>query len=277
MKLDLLDVSGRHPSAKSDAAAAIRELSLRVGAGEQLAIIGPSGAGKTTLLHLMACALKPSGGHILFDDIDPWQISRGALRDLRGALFLAPQVPPLPPRQRVVTSVLAGRLPHESVWASLRSLFYPTNIPLAERALMGFDVSDKLFDRVDRLSGGERQRVGLARALVSDARLFLVDEPLSALDPTRSKRAIETLTQTATERGATLVATLHHVEMALAHFPRIVGLRDGVLAFDLPAAEVTEQHLQELYAQHLHELSGPASVDENPFPTAPKPVVMHCR
>lgn len=277
MKLDLQAVSGRHPSAKLDAAPAIREFSLQVRAGEQLAIIGPSGAGKTTLLHLMACALRPSSGRLLLNDADPWQLSRSALQDLRGALFLAPQVPPLPPRQRVVTSVLAGRLPHEGVWTSLRSLFYPIDIPRAERALAGFDVSDKLFDRVDRLSGGERQRVGLARALVSEASLFLVDEPLSALDPTRSKRAIETLTQTAKERGATLVATLHHVEMALAHFPRIVGLRDGALAFDLPAAEVTEQHLRELYAQHLHELSGAAIADDDSFPTEPTPVVMHCR
>lgn len=277
MRLDLQSVSGRHPSAKSDVSPAIRELSLQVAAGEQLAIIGPSGAGKTTLLHLMACALKPCYGRLLLDTTDPWLSSRKSLQELRGALFLAPQVPPLPPRQRVVTSVLAGRLPHESTWASLRSLFYPTDIPLAERALAGFDVSDKLFDRVDRLSGGERQRVGLARALVSNARLFLVDEPLSALDPTRSKRAIETLTQAASERGATLVATLHHVEMALAHFPRIVGLRNGVLAFDLPAGDVTERHLQELYVQHLDELSGAAKADEYRFPTAPVPVVMHCR
>jgi phosphonate transport system ATP-binding protein len=277
VKLDLQGVSGRHPSAKTDAPPAIREIILQVRAGEQLAIIGPSGAGKTTLLHLMACALKPSNGRMLIDDTDPWTVSRSALQTFRGTLFLAPQVPPLPPRQRVVTSVLAGRLPHENLWASLRSLFYPIDIPRAERALAGFDLSDKLFDRVDRLSGGERQRVGLARALVSEASLLLVDEPLSALDPTRSKRAIATLTQTARERGATLVATLHHVEMALAHFPRIVGLRDGALAFDLPAAEVTEQHLQELYAQHLHELTGAANADEDLFATAPAPVVMTCR
>ncbi|MFY8015832.1 MAG: phosphonate ABC transporter, partial [Limnohabitans sp.] len=85
------------------------------------------------------------------------------LRLLRGRLFLAPQVPPLPPRQRVVTSVLAGRLPAMSLAASLRSLFYPADIPAAYEALSHFDLSDKLFDSVDRLSGGERQRVGLAR------------------------------------------------------------------------------------------------------------------
>ena len=277
MKISLNGISVQHPSAKPGAVPALREQSLTVHAGEQLAIIGPSGAGKTTLLHLLACALKPSAGSMLLNDQDPWQLSRGALQKLRGALFLAPQVPPLPPRQRVVTAVLAGRLPHESLWASLRSLFYPTDIALAERALAGFDVSDKLFDRVDRLSGGERQRVGLARALVSQASLILVDEPLSALDPTRSQHAIETLSRAAQERGATLVATLHHVEMALAHFPRIVGLRDGQVAFDLPAAEVTPQHLQALYAQHLHELSGLASTEADALPTDPAPVVMHCR
>jgi phosphonate transport system ATP-binding protein len=277
MKLVLHSLYASHPAAKPAAAPALRELSLRVAAGEQLAVIGPSGAGKTTLLHVLACALKPSAGSLQLDGQDPWQLPRSRLQALRGNLFLAPQVPPLPPRQRVVTAVLAGRLPHEGLWASVRSLFYPTDIARADRALAAFDLSDKLFDRVDRLSGGERQRVGLARALVSQANLLLVDEPLSALDPTRSRQAIETLTHAARTRGATLVATLHHVEMALAHFPRIVGLRDGALAFDLPAAQVTPAHLQALYAQHLHELNGPGPVEGDGFPPPPAPVAMHCR
>ncbi|WP_254518410.1 ATP-binding cassette domain-containing protein, partial [Salmonella enterica] len=92
-----------------------------------------------------------------------------------------PQVPPLPPRQRVVTAVLAGRLPAWGLGTALRSLVYPVDIPVAEAALAVFDLAEKLFERVDRLSGGERQRVGLARALVAPARLWLVDEPLSAL------------------------------------------------------------------------------------------------
>jgi len=277
MKIELRSVSGKHPAARPGAAPAVQALSLSARAGEQLAVIGPSGAGKTTLLHLMACALKPLAGEVLLDARNVWQLPRSALQELRGALFLAPQAPPLPPRQRVVTAVLAGRLPHEGLWTSLRSLFYPVDIPRAERALAGFDMADKLFDRVDRLSGGERQRVGLARALVSEASLLLVDEPLSALDPTRSQHAIESLTQAARERGATLVATLHHVEMALAHFPRIVGLRDGALVFDLPAAAVTRDHLQALYAQHLHELTATASIEGDFSPAAAAPVVMHCR
>ena len=277
MKIDLKGTSGRHPAARADGPAALRAISLVVQSGEQVAVIGPSGAGKTTFLHLMACALKPISGSLLLDGEDPWRLSRSQLQAQRGRMFLAPQVPPLPPRQRVVTAVLAGRLPGESLWASLRSLFYPVDMALAERALAQFDLSDKLFDRVDRLSGGERQRVGLARALASSAKLLLVDEPLSALDPTRSQQAITTLTQVAKERGATLVATLHHVEMALANFPRIVGLRDGELAFDLPAAEVTPLRLQDLYAQHLNELTGPAVVEDNLLVNAASPVVMNCR
>jgi phosphonate transport system ATP-binding protein len=277
MKISLQDVSARHPAARRDDAAALRGLSLEVAAGEQIAVIGPSGAGKTTLLHVLACALPPAGGSLQLDGCDPWQLPRRRLRYLRGKLFLAPQVPPLPPRQRVVTSVLAGRLPHIGLWQSLRSLFYPTAIAQADAALARFDLSDKLFDRVDRLSGGERQRVGLARALVADASLLLVDEPLSALDPTRGQQAIASLTQAAREHGATLVTTLHHVEMALQNFPRIIGLRDGELAFDLPAAAVTPERLQALYAQHLHELTGPAP-DETLVPAAASPaVVMYCR
>lgn len=292
MQIELTGCSGRHPAAQPGAPAALRGLDLRVETGEEVAVIGPSGAGKTTLLHLLACALRPSCGSLGLDGQDPWRLPPKALRALRGRLFLAPQVPPLPPRQRVVTAVLAGRLPHLSLLHSLRSLFYPTDIPGAAAALARFDLVDKLFHRVDRLSGGERQRVGLARALVAlapfgtptpdrpgqaGARLLLVDEPLSALDPARAQQALQTLTGAARARGATLVATLHHVDMALTHFPRIVGLRDGELVFDLPAASVTPELLRELYAHHLDELTGPPAVGADELTGGSRPVAMHCR
>ncbi|TNF62529.1 MAG: ATP-binding cassette domain-containing protein [Burkholderiales bacterium] len=277
MKLELRQLSARHPAARPGAQPAIRELALDIGAGEQVAVIGPSGAGKTTLLQVLACALPPSAGELRVDGQSPWQLPRRALQRLRGRLFLAPQVPPLPPRQRVVTAVLAGRLPAMGLWQSVRSLFYPADIPAAFEALDRFDLADKLFERVDRLSGGERQRVGLARTLLSPATMWLVDEPLSALDPTRSRQAIGTLVETARERGATLVATLHQVDVALANFPRIIGLRDGQLAFDLPAAEVTRERLAALYDQFEHELRGEVPVAVSDGPKAPQPVVMHCR
>ncbi|MBX3600426.1 MAG: ATP-binding cassette domain-containing protein [Rubrivivax sp.] len=276
MRIELAALAVRHPAARSGAAPALRPLTLQLAAGELLAVIGPSGAGKTTLLQAAACALRPAQGGLRLDGIDPWTLSRPALQRLRGCLFLAPQVPPLPPRQRVVTAVLAGRLPAMSLAASLRSLFYPSDIPAAHAALERFDLAEKLFERVDRLSGGERQRVGLARALLAPAGLWLVDEPLSSLDPARAQQAITTLVAVARERGVTLLATLHQVDMALAHFPRIVGLRDGALAFDLPAAQVTREHLAALYAQHEHELQGAAPVPDAP-PAPPPAAAMHCR
>jgi phosphonate transport system ATP-binding protein len=283
MLIELNNISGRHPAAGIGTPNAIRGVSIRVDSGEQLAIIGPSGAGKTSLLHLMACALTPctepgqaSAGSILLNGINPWQLPRASLQRLRGDLCLAPQVPPLPPRQRVINAVLAGKLPHESLWRSLSRLLYPRDLEPAHLALKQFDLSEKLFERVDRLSGGERQRVGLARALASDAKLFLVDEPLSALDPSRAQQAVDTLIATAKQRNATLVTTLHHVEMALANFPRVIGLRDGVVAFDLPAAQITKEVLHQLYERHLHELDGPAA-DDLPPPLETAPAVMLCR
>ena len=279
MNIDLQALEAKHPAALPGAPAALRGLNLRLAAGEQVAIIGPSGAGKTTLLQVLACAQPPTQGQLQLAGKNPWTLPARALRRLRGQLFLAPQVPPLPPRQRVVTSVLAGRLPGMGLWASLRSLFYPTDIPAAYEALVHFDLGDKLFDRVDRLSGGERQRVGLARALLAPAGLWLIDEPLSALDPMRARMAMAALVSLAAERQVTLVATLHQVDMALAHFPRIIGLRDGQLVFDLPSAQVSPERLAHLYDQHEHELRGEALPTPLPEaePASPAPVVMHCR
>ncbi len=277
-ELQAFGVSARHPAAKPGARPALEAVDLKVSAGEAIAVIGPSGAGKTTLLQVMALALRPGGGELRLGGCDPWTLSHAQRQGLRGRLFLAPQVPPLPPRQRVVTSVLAGQLPGLNLWQSLRSLFYPRDIAAAFDALEAFDLGDKLFERVDRLSGGERQRVGLARALVSPAALWLIDEPLSALDPARAQMAIRAIVDRTASAGITLVATLHQVDVALAHFPRIVGMRDGRVMFDLPSEAVTRQRLQQLYDQFEHELQGQATLaapDAGPTPAAP--VVMQCR
>ena len=276
MKLELQSIAARHAASRREAEDALADLSFSVDEGEAVAVIGPSGAGKTTLLEVLACARQPSQGALRIGGTNPWQLPRRALQQVRGRLILVPQVPPLPPRQRVVTAVLAGRLPAWSLWTSLRSLIYPVDIPAADAALQVFDLSDKLFERVDRLSGGERQRVGLARALVSPARLWLVDEPLSALDPSRAQRAAAALVHEARARAVTLVATLHQVDAALAHFPRILGLREGHLLFDLPAGQVTPDLLARLYAQHEDELHGTAPpADEPAAPAAP--MLMQCR
>jgi phosphonate transport system ATP-binding protein len=277
LNLTLTNLTAAHPAAPTGVAA-LRGVSLSIASGEQVAVIGPSGAGKTTLLHAMACAIKPSSGEYAVALQNPWDLSTRALQTLRSGLFLAPQVPPLPPRQRVVTAVSAALLPGMSTWQALKNLFIANHAQAAHSALCAFDLGDKLFERVDRLSGGERQRVGLARCIVSDAQLLLVDEPLSALDPTRAAQAIAALQAAATLRGASLVCSLHQVDVALAQFPRIIGLRGGELAFDLPASEVTPAVLQALYGDALHELSQPAAViSDAALADYAAPAVMHCR
>ncbi len=235
----------------ADGRHALADVTLTLAPGEQVAIIGPSGAGKTTLLATLACALRPSAGRVDLFGHDPWSLPDRALHALRGRLFLAPQVPPLAPRQRVVNAVLAGRLPQWSAWEALRSLVHPRDITAARDALAQFRVDDKLFLRCDRLSGGERQRVGLARLLLSQARLFLLDEPVSALDPALAGAALEALQQAARDRAATLVVSLHAVDLALARFPRLVGLRSGKVLFDRPREQVDDALLAELYGSEL--------------------------
>ena len=271
----LHQVAARHPAAAPTAPAALRDATFSIEPGEQVAVIGPSGAGKTSLLHVLACALQPASGTLFLEGVNPWALPARALQHLRGRLFLAPQVPPLPPRQRVITALLAARLPRLSLWQSLRALFYPDDIDTAHAALVQFDLADKLWDRVDRLSGGERQRVALARTLLAPASLWLIDEPLSALDPARAQQAIDVLRHSAQVRGATLIVALHQVPVA-ARFPRVLGLRDGALMFDCPGTELTEARLAALYAQHEEELHAAAPLqDETPTPTPP--AMMVCR
>ncbi len=250
MIFSLGHLSVRHPGAAANGAngaSALRDVTLAARQGEQIALIGPSGAGKTTLLHILAVALRPEQGIVTLFDSDPWKLSSSARHTLRSRLFLAPQTPPLPPRQRVVNAVLAGLLPQWSIWRALRSLIKPIAPEAAFDALARFNLQDKLYARVDRLSGGERQRCGMARLLISKAQLLLVDEPLSALDPTLSLQTLAVLQQEATVRKATLVCSLHQVELARAHFPRIVGLRDGAIMFDLPREQVTDDMIDALY------------------------------
>lgn len=277
MDISLHSVEGRHWAALPGAPSAIAGLSLSAVRGEQIAVIGPSGAGKTTLLQMLALALKPASGHLTLDGENPWMLATSRLQKLRGQIFYAPQTPPLPPRQRVVTSLLAGRLPALSLMQSLLQLIYPSNLDQAVTALSAFDLSEKLWERVDRLSGGERQRVGLARALMSPAECWLIDEPLSALDPTRAKLAMDTLVSEARRRNVTLIVTLHQVDVATSRFPRVIGLRDGKCAFDLPAAHVTRTLLGELYAQHEHELANVAAPQFD-LPAEPAQAkIVHCR
>ncbi|WP_199135484.1 phosphonate ABC transporter ATP-binding protein [Delftia sp. ASV31] len=246
---------------------ALRGVTLAARQGEAIALIGPSGAGKTTLLSVIGTALAPSQGRrsVLGDEVPA--SSAGAPRLLRARIGTVHQAPPIPPRQRVVTAVLAGRLGRWPAWKALASLLYPQDTAGAREALARVQLADKLFARCDQLSGGQLQRVGIARVLYQQAELILADEPVAALDPALALSTVQLLVHEAAARGATLVASLHAVDLALACFARIVGIRDGAIAFDLPAAEVTQEHLRALYGSE-HPGDDPSGPAWTPAPAA---------
>lgn len=243
MSISLNGVAYTHPNGTQ----ALRSINLRIDADEQVAIIGSSGAGKTTLLKLLATSLMASSGELELLQQHPRRLRSGALRQLRSRIGLIHQSPPLPPRQRVVTAVLAGRLGQWSLARACLSLCYPSDISGARAELSRLDLSDKLFARCDQLSGGQQQRVGIARVLYQQPDLMLADEPVSAMDPVLAEHTLNTLGSIARERGVPLIASLHAVELALRHFPRIIGLRAGEILFDKAAETVSQQDLDALY------------------------------
>ncbi len=227
---------------------ALAEVSLAARAGERMAVIGPSGAGKTTLLRVLGAALRPTEGSVRLLDAPPWQLDAAALRKLRARIGTVHQAPPIAPRLRVVTAVLSGRLGQWSTARAIASLLRPSDIAGAHAVLSRLALEDRLFERCDRLSGGQLQRVGVARVLYQRPALLLADEPVSALDPTLAEATVHELVAQAEATGATLVASLHAVDLALRRFPRIVGMRDGRVMFDLPAGDVDAAMLDALYA-----------------------------
>ncbi|MEH6567032.1 MAG: ATP-binding cassette domain-containing protein [Halopseudomonas sp.] len=243
MSISLHGVGYTHPNGTL----ALKDIRLDIAADEQVAIIGSSGAGKTTLLKLLATSLLASRGELQLLQHDPAQLGRAKLRQLRSRIGLIHQSPPLPPRQRVVTAVLAGRLGQWSLARACLSLCYPTDIQGARAELARLDLADKLFARCDQLSGGQQQRVGIARVLYQQSDLMLADEPVSAMDPVLAEHTLSILGHVARERGIPLVASLHAVELALRHFPRVIGLRAGEILFDKPADSVSQQDLDALY------------------------------
>jgi phosphonate transport system ATP-binding protein len=149
MSVHFEQVSFEHPNGF----AAIRELSLHVQPGEHIALIGPSGAGKTTLLSLIGTRLQPTTGSLTVLGQHMVDVDNHALCQLRKRIAFIYQHPPMPPRQRVITAVTAGRLGHWPVWKSLASLFYPMDIPGASEVLSRVQLGDKLFDLCDQLLG----------------------------------------------------------------------------------------------------------------------------
>ena len=245
-----------------DDLAAIDDVTLTVGRGERVAFIGPSGAGKTTLVRILNLTLLPTAGRVILDGVDVAALSGAGLRRARMRIGTIYQQQNLVGRLRVVHNVLAGNLGRWSTATALASLVRPRGVVEAERALTDVGIPEKLFSRTDELSGGQQQRVAIARVLVQDPDVILADEPVSSVDPTLAVTIVSLLRDLSAESGKTLLMNLHSVELALTYFPRIVGIRDGRIRFDLAPDQISPEMLAGLYAGHRDEESQLATLGE---------------
>jgi phosphonate transport system ATP-binding protein len=231
-----------------DGTVALDGVSLTVGRGEHVAVIGPSGAGKSTLFRTLNLTLRPSAGSMQFDGTNVATLSDAALRRARTRIGTVYQQQHLVGRLRVVHNVLAGHLGRWSTLTALASLVRPRDVETAAVALAEVGIPEKLWARTDELSGGQQQRVAIARVLVQDPHVILADEPVSSVDPSLAVTILTLLRDLSSESRKTLLVNLHSVELALHLFPRIVGLREGRVLFDLAPDKVTAERLEELYA-----------------------------
>lgn len=230
-------------------APALEEVSLSIAPGEAIGLVGPSGAGKSTLLRLLNGSVRPSSGHVEVDGRDVASRSARELRALRASIGIVPQDFALVPSLRAISNVLCGRFGQQSALRSLKSLLWPSREEsrAAHALLDRVGVAEKLFERVARLSGGQRQRVAIARALYQEPKALLADEPVSSVDPARAEDTAQLLLDLCRERRLTLCASLHDLDLARRHFPRLVGLRAGRVAFDRPTRELDAATFRALY------------------------------
>ena len=233
--------------------AALDGISLKIDQGERVALIGPSGAGKTTLFRLLNCTLRPTSGKLWINGEDVESLHGRRLRQARRKIGSVYQQHNLVPRLRVIHNVLAGQL---GAWPTLRSvfsLFKPAGVALAHSALSQVEIADKLFERTDELSGGQQQRVAIARVLVQNPEVVLADEPVSSVDPTLASTIVRLLIDISQGTRKTLVVSLHSVDLALAYFPRVIGIKHGKAIFDSSPDKIGDDMLEDLYSGNFRD------------------------
>ena len=225
---------------------ALEPVTLSVERGESVVLVGPSGAGKTTLLRTIAGSLAPDGGRVALHGRELSELRPGA--ELARLVGVVAQQFDLVASLSALQNVLAGRLGEWGFWRSLASLVVPRDRETALDALERVGLRELAYERAGRLSGGEQQRVAVARVLVQAPAVIIADEPVASLDPARAEQVLALLGAAPRDEGRTLVASVHGLDHIRAHFGRVVGLRNGRIAFDIPSSQLTEERLAHLYA-----------------------------
>jgi iron complex transport system ATP-binding protein len=233
---DLAGVQFSYPRPGAEPRMVLRGVDLSLPAGDLVALLGANGSGKTTLLRLLSGALSPDAGEVRFDGqpVGDWRRDALARR-----VAVLPQQLDLPDGFRAAELVAMGRAPHA------RRLFGSTaeDERAVERALIDADAFDLAGRYPHELSGGERQRVLVAMALAQEPELLLLDEPTLHLDLAHQVALLSSIRRLQAQRGLTVVAVLHDLNLAAAFAPRVVVLHDGRVAADGSPHEVLDVDL----------------------------------
>jgi phosphonate transport system ATP-binding protein len=214
---------------------------------ETVAMIGPSGAGKSTFVRCVNRLTEPTSGTVELDGTELTALDTDGLRAARRDIGMIFQEYNLVERLTVMENVLSGRLGYVSAWQAFRRSFPPEDIERAYEILGRVGLDEMADKRVDDLSGGQRQRVGIARAVIQEPKILLVDEPTSSLDPETSDTVMRLLTDIAAERSVPVLINIHEVNLALDHADRLLGLHDGELVFEGTPDDLDDQALDRVY------------------------------
>jgi phosphonate transport system ATP-binding protein len=228
---------------------ALKGIDLEVPAGQVMALIGPSGAGKSTLIRCVNRLVEPSSGSIKLGDMELTSLGARALRRARRRMGMIFQEYALVERLSVMENVLSGRLGYVGFWRSFTRRFPQSDIDEAFRLLERVGLDHMVDKRADELSGGQRQRVGIARALIQNPELLLVDEPTASLDPKTSRQIMRLVTELCAERKLAAIINIHDVLLAQMFSARIVGLQLGEIVYDGPPDGLTADVLTRIYGE----------------------------
>ncbi len=215
--------------------------------GEFLAVLGPSGAGKSTLLRCLSGALSPTQGEVWFGGERIDSLKGEARRQHRARVAMIFQQFHLVPRLSVLANVLAGSLGRDRSPRTWLRQFPAEAKEGARQHLARVGLSDLAERLADQLSGGQKQRVAIARALCQRPEMLLADEPIAALDPRSATQVMELVAALNRDDGLSVIANLHHVDVATKYATRILGIRDGRVVFDGSSADLDEAALERIY------------------------------
>ncbi|HVI90399.1 MAG TPA: phosphonate ABC transporter ATP-binding protein [Dongiaceae bacterium] len=242
----MLEVRGlclTYPNGKQ----ALNNVNLTVHPGELMIVLGGNGSGKTTLLRCLTRTLRPTAGQVTVNDRDLTALSGEKLRQARMALGLISQHASLVRRRSVCANVASGALGHYSDFLTSLGHLPRAEMDLAVRYLGEVGLEHLAGQRASTLSGGQAQRVAIARALAQRPRALLADEPVASLDPEAAEEIMRLLKRLAKNDNLAVLCVLHQVDLAFNHADRVVGIRAGQVAFDLPRDDLSRDRIRNLY------------------------------